>query len=233
MCDRGFTIISEIEMGLDGLHTLVAAKFFTKQALPPVPDAAGPVKTRYRSKDIIHYRWRDDYLELHGISAARYARIGVGAGVRVVPWFHWLSLPGSAYTTRFIKCLLSVIPPEQRHSEGTFGLHCFRSFDNVVDGPHTDGFELGGTYVVGRTTGGAVSYLFNYTTGEQLLDHQLQPGEVLLFREHFTGANPVVTHGATALEPGGWRDAIVLQVDAPEDLEAAAAEKEDLGSIWQ
>jgi hypothetical protein len=122
-----------------------------------------------------------------------------------------------------------MIPPEQRHPEGAFGLHCFRSFAEVVNGPHADGFEFGGTYVVERTAGGAVSYLNR--GGTRVLDHQLQPGEVLLFHEHFPDQPPMFTHGATPLEPGGYRDAIVLQIDAPEDLEAVAMEKADLGNV--
>lgn len=227
---RGFTITNEAEMFLHGLRHSIVKEFFNEATLPPVPDTAGPVKTRYRNKDIIHYRWNGDELQLKRISAAKYARIGTGAGSREVPWFQWLSLDGTEHVTR---SLLSMVPPEWRHPRGTFGLHCFRSFDSVVDGPHVDGFEFGGTYVVELTTGGAVSYIYDIATGAQLLDYRLLPGDILLFHEHFPGTNAIVKHGATALEPSGYRDALVLQIDAPEDLEAAAAEESDLGGIWQ
>ena len=56
----------------------------------------------------------------------------------------------------------------------------------------------------------------------QVLDYQLQPGEILLFHD------ASFMHGATPLEgPVGkrHRDALVIQFDAPEDLVAAAEER--------
>lgn len=225
----GFTVTSEHDMLLHGFRASVLAAFFNEEALPPVPDAYGPVATRYRNKAIVHYRWTGDgELELKEISDARYAIIGTGEATRTVPWFRWLSLDGAEHFTR---SLLRMVPPGHRHPEGTFGLHCFRSFSQVVGGPHTDGFEFGGTYVVERTAGGGVSYLYN-AAGHQVLDYQLQPGEILLFHEHFPNEGAMFLHGATGLSGEGRRDAMVLQIDAPEDLQAAAMEKNDLGSIW-
>jgi hypothetical protein len=225
---RGFTLTSEDEMDLPGFHQRVVETFFNEQALPPVPDAYGPVATRYRNKAVIHYRWTNNALELKEISDARYATIGTGEQTRQVPWFRWLSLDGAEHFTR---CLLGMVPPEDRHAEGAFGLHCFRSFAQVVGGPHADGFEYGGTYVADRTTAGGVSYLINIY-GKQVLDYQLQPGEILLFHERNAGGPPLFTHGATGLEGEGRRDAMVIQFEAPEDTQATEAEKRDLGGVW-
>jgi hypothetical protein len=225
--DRGYTLTSDLELGLPSFYTQVIETFFNEEALPPIPDAYGPVATRYRNKAIIHYRWIGDELQLKEISDARYAIIGTAEATRVVPWFKWLSLDGAEQFTRL---LLSMVPPEQRHPEGAFGLHCFRSFSQVVGGPHTDGFEFGGTYVAARTADGGVSYL--YDGSGKVLDYQLQPGEILLFHEHFPNEGAMFMHGATGLVGEGRRDALVIQFDAPEDLQACAAEREDLGSVW-
>lgn len=230
--ERGFTIASEDELGYPGLHELIGEAFFSETALPPVPDISGPVPTRYRNKDFMHYRRLGQALDLRETSDNRYARIRIPGDPpwRPIPRFRWTGVPGAAEVAA---ALLNMVPEEDRHEDGTFGLHGFRSFSQVVAEPHADGFEFGGTYVVGRTTGGAVSYLHDLRQGgKRVLEHQLQPGEILLFHERYPGQEPMFLHGATALEPGGHRDALVIQFDAPEDLLAAAEEKQDLGGVW-
>jgi hypothetical protein len=230
--ERGFTIATEDELGFPGLHEKIAGAFFNTDALPPRPDIEGPVPTRYRNKDFMHYRRTGEAVGLRETSDDRYARIRVDGSPpwRPIPRFRWTDVPGAAEVAA---ALLRMVPAEDRHEEGTFGLHGFRSFRQVVAEPHADGFEFGGTYVVGRTTGGAVSYLYDMRQdGKLVLEHQLQPGEMLLFHERHPGQPPMFLHGATALDEGGHRDALVIQFDAPEDLTAAADERADLGGAW-
>lgn len=227
---RGFTIATEDDLGVPGLRHSIADAFFNERALPPVPDTDGPVKTRYRSKDFMHYRWDAGALRLRETSHGRYARIGTGEHCRRIPRFRWCDVPGAEHVARM---LIAMVPPEERHASGTLGLHGFRSLDEVVSGAHHDGFELGGTYVIERTCGGAVSYLYDMRQGErQVLDHQLQPGEILLFRERYRGGDHLFLHGATPLEGAGYRDALVIQLEAPEDLDAARDEAAQTGSVW-
>ena len=229
--ERGWTIASEDEFGLHGLRKAIGAAFFTEAALPHRPDVEGPVPTRYRNKDFMHYAWAGEHLALRETSDARYARIRVDGSPpwRLVPRFRWTDVPGAEVLARE---LLAMIPGEDRHQSGTFGLHGFRSLDKVVAQPHADGFEFGGTYVIDRTRGGGVSYLYDLRQDrKQVLEHQLQPGEILLFHERYPGQPPMFLHGATPLD-GGHRDALVIQLDAPEDLTAAAEERADLGSAW-
>jgi hypothetical protein len=227
---RGWTITSDEELGCGGLHETVRRLFFNERVLPPDPDTGGPVKTRYRNKDLLHYR-RGAMLRVADTIHPRYARIRVPEppGWRAIPRFRWLD--AGVHAARLACELLRMVPPEDEHPEGTFGLHGFRSFDDVVAGPHEDGFEFGGTYVIARDGGGGVSYLHDMD-GRVVLEHQLQPGEILLFHERRPGQGPVFLHGATPLEAGGQRDALVIQFDAPEDLDAAAAERADMGGIW-
>ncbi len=143
------------------------------------------------------------------------------------------------------RTLLSLIPPERRHPEGTLGVNFFRTYTDVVTRPHHDNEEFIILYVMHRDGDGARSYLFedrNYRrncaanpatveTGTsdpaplpQVLDYQLNPGQLLLFED------ARFQHGATALEPPpgsqAMRDVIVFTVDYPETYlqrETAAA----------
>jgi hypothetical protein len=214
-----FTITSEAELGLEGLRNKILDQVFIPQVLAPNPDTQGPVRDRYRAKDMMHYvrsgtEWED--VTLHETQDDRFARLGVPPNDRPALRFHWLSVPGCYELT----CkLLSCIPPEMQHQRGTFGVHAFRSFNDVVNAPHQDDFEYGLTYVVALIGGGAHSYLYRLPDKKQVLDHQLQPGEIILFRDSD------FLHGATPLTGNPRRrDALVIQFDAPEDLAAAHEE---------
>lgn len=242
--ERGFTITSDEEMDLAGLHLRIRDHLFNETVLPPIPDSYGPVGTRYRNKDFLHYRRfstiraRDGGpgngdVEVRETSSDAYRRIreGLGDDYRIVPPMTWTSVKGAA---EFARMLCMMVPEEYQHELGVIGFQGFRSFNAVVSGPHWDGFEFGGTYVVDRTCDGGSSYLFDLRQGgRQVLDYQLNPGEVLLFHERMGRNQPeMFLHGATSLEGEGYRDAVVLQLEAPEDITAARHELADLGSIW-
>jgi hypothetical protein len=214
MRERGFTIVTEDELGFPGLRFKILAEIFRPEVLLPNPDTQGPVPDRWRAKDFLHYEWADGQTcLLTETSADRFARLGVEG--RPAPRLHWMKVPGGA---EMAAAQLSLIPPEARHERGTWGVHAFRSFNDVVNSPHRDGFEYGITYVLDRIGDGARSYLFENDV--QVLDHQLAPGEILLFHD------ARFMHGATPLEgpPGRRRDALVIQFDAPEDIVAAQEE---------
>lgn len=209
--DRHYTITSDTELGFPGFAKAIIERFYGPDVLTQQGDTQGPVADRWRAKDMCLYSWGDSGCWLTSV-AEEYVRIGTRPSARQVPRLDFLSLPG-AYA--FVAALLALVPPEQRRPRGTFGVHAFRSFGQVVNGPHQDGFEFGITYVLDRVGGGAVSYLIQ--GGQHVLDYQLQPGEILLFRDS------EFSHGATALDGDGpHRDALVIQFNAPEDLEAAA-----------
>jgi 2OG-Fe dioxygenase len=218
MRGQQYTIVTEDELGFPGLRFRVLHEIYRPEVLHPAADTGGPVPDRWRAKDFLHYRWDGGHCFLTETSADRYA--GLGVPRRAVPRLHWLSVAGGA---EMAAAQLAMIPPEMRREAGTWGVHAFRSFSDVVNAPHQDGFEYGITYVLDRTGDGAVSYLFD-PAGEQVLDHQLRPGEILLFRDS------AFTHGATPLEgtTAKRRDALVIQFDAPEDLIAAEDERRDL-----
>jgi len=217
MRERGFTLTSEDELGFPGLRFAILAEIFRPDVLIPAGDSSGPVPDRWRAKDFLHYEWGPDgqACTLRETSDDRFARLGVPG--RPAPRLHWMNVPGGA---QMAAAQLALIPPGARHERGTWGVHAFRSFSDVVNARHQDGFEYGITYVLDRVGEGAVSYLYTYPGDEQVLDRQLQPGEILLFRDRD------FTHGATPLEgtTAKFRDALVIQFDAPEDIVAAQEE---------
>ena len=202
-----FHVSNAADLGFPNVNDAIKA-FFEPDILAPIPDVDGPVRSRYRIKAACIYRRNGEDITLEILP---HARIGTGVNARDVPGFDFF---GTAELRGFVCALLNLVPPESRHTVGTFGVHAFRSFGQVVSGPHQDGFEFGCTYVADRVGHGAVSYLRPQTQGAQGLDRQLQPGEFVLYRDS------AFLHGATELtgvDP--HRDALVIQFDAPEDHE--------------
>lgn len=212
LASRNFTILSEHDLLLSGLRLEILKHCYRPEVLPPVGDTRGPVKDRYRAKDMCIYRRRGDTTEILPVTDDSLMQLGTGENARTAAHAPFFKIPGCS---ELVKWLLALIPEEDRHSEGTWGVHTFRSFSNVVDGPHQDGFEYGGVYVLDLIGTGARSYLRRINGGQEL-DYQLQPGQILLFKDS------EFLHGATALEGNPCRrDALVIQFDAPEDVEAA------------
>jgi hypothetical protein len=174
---------------------------------------------RKRARDVVGYQWRDGRLHVRehdDITIVDRAGIpGKRDHSRV-----WLL--DDLEAEKFVHTLLSLVPPNRRRREGTFGINLFRTFTNVVTKPHHDDEEFVMLYVLDRIGGGAESYLYGpddvtdtgQPTAEPLHRHQLKPGEILIFEdEHFK-------HGATPLEPlpgeTAQRDVLICTVDYPE-----------------
>jgi hypothetical protein len=203
-------VSSDAALGFPDLHKRMEEAWFRDDVLLPNPDSTGPVPTRYRIKAMCVYRrgeGDDITLEPHPV-----ARIGAGSAARDVPWFDYFGLEG---VPEFTKAILNLVPPERWHPAGTFGVHAFRSFSQVTTGPHQDGFEYGITFVVDHVGGGAEAYL-QPLAGTSGFHRRLEPGEFILYRD------ACFMHGCTSLQgQSPHRDALVIQFEAPEDLEVA------------
>jgi hypothetical protein len=192
-------------------------KYFNDQTLRH-DEGDWPVD-RKRARDVVRYEWRDGRLHLRehdGITLIDRAGIpGKREHARI-----WLL--DDPEGERFVRTFLSLIPPDRRQDEGTFGINLFRTFTNVVTKPHHDDEEFIMLYVLDRIGDGAESYLYDpedvTDAGDPIAEprhrHQLNPGEILIFEDkHFK-------HGATSLvpPPGGKarRDVLVCTVDYPE-----------------
>ena len=113
--------------------------------------------------------------------------------------------------------LLSLVPPERRHADCTFGVNLFRTFTDVVTKPHKDDEEFIIIYVLHRSGDGAQTRLYEEDPESGvttcILQRQLNPGDLVIFKdERFL-------HEATPLisPPGGqaMRDALICTVDYP------------------
>jgi 2OG-Fe dioxygenase len=171
---------------------------------------------RKRARDVVRYSWRDGELELAEHETITIVdRAGI-AGEREHNRVRLLSDPQAA---ELVRAFLSLVPPERRQAEGTFGVNLFRTFTNVVTAPHRDHEQFIVLYVINRIGGGAETYLYDprdvpdsgEPTADPVLAQQLDPGQLIIFEDK------LFKHGATPLVPtpgeSAMRDALVCTVD--------------------
>jgi len=226
---QGFSLIGDGTLGLpEKFRENFHQTYFNDQALRH-DDGDWP-KDRKRARDVVHYTWSGTELKLEEYETIVITdRAGI-KGERIHKRVEILDDPQSE---ELVRTLLSLIPPERRQPEGTFGINFFRTYTDVVTRAHHDDEEFIILYVMHRDGGGARSYLYrdpNYVRGRsvdplvsdqqpgapaqlgpRVLDYQLNPGELLIFDDQ------LFKHGATPLEPApdgrAMRDVVVFTVD--------------------
>ena len=218
LAGHGYALTSENEIGLpDNFRQNFLKTYFTDAHIRHDPGDR-PVD-RQRARDVVRYRWRGETPRVREHSTIAITdRAGI-PGRRVHSRVRLLE---DAQAEKFIRTLLSLVPPGRRRRTGTFGINLFRTFTDVVTTPHRDNEELIFLYVLGRQGNGADSYLYDpndvtlggKVIGAPILWRQLNPGDILIFDdERFL-------HGATPLEalPDGTsqRDVLVCTVDDPD-----------------
>lgn len=170
---------------------------------------------RQRARDVIHYWWNGDSLDLEAYDRITITERAGIPGARDHSRVYLLKDPEAE---QLIRRFLDLVPPERRQDDGTFGVNLFRTFTNVVTDPHHDDEEFVIIYVVDRIGTGAETYLYrpeDVKDGQELpepvLRQQLNPGDLIIFDDK------AFKHGATPLvsPPGGTasRDALVCTVD--------------------
>jgi len=214
LADQGYVLTHEQEIGLARFRENLLKTYFTDRVLRHDP-GDWPVD-RQRARDVVGYQWRDGRLHLREHDTISLTdRAGI-PGKRDHSRVWLLDDPDAE---KLIRTFLSLVPPDRRQDEGTFGVNLFRTFTNVVTKPHHDDEEFVMLYVLDRIGGGAESYLYHpgdvTDTGQPTADpvrrHQLNPGEILIFEDkrYMHGATPLVP------PPGGRarRDVLVCTVD--------------------
>jgi hypothetical protein len=214
LSSRGYALTSDREIGLPaGFRENFCQDYYNSEVLHH--DPGDKPADRERARDVIHYKWNDETLDLQ-----TYDRITITDRA---------DIPGKREHTRvqllkdprakqLICTLLGLVPAGRRQDEGTFGVNLFRTFTNVVTKPHRDDEEFVIIYVVDRIGTGAETYLYNpedvkdgQDQPEPVLRQQLNPGDIIIFDDK------TFLHGATPLvsPPGGTarRDALVCTVD--------------------
>jgi hypothetical protein len=171
---------------------------------------------RQRARDVIRYRWHDDKLTIREHESITITdRAGI-PGKREHARVRLLDDPQAK---DLIEALLSLVPPERRPAEGTFGVNLFRTFTNVVTSPHHDDEEFVIIYVLDRIGTGAETHLYpvdrypngRITSEDPVLKQQLNPGDILIFDDQrfMHDTSPLVPPAGEQAR----RDAVIFTVD--------------------
>jgi hypothetical protein len=210
----GYAVVSYPQMGVpEDAAERLHKRFFADEVLEP--DVAEVHKDRDRARDVVRYAWDGDELTLtEHDTITIFDRSGY-AGPRT---------PHRVYTLEdhdaesWVAGVLSLVPPEDRQREGTFGVNMFRTRTHVVSGPHQDNEEWVILAVLANNADGARTSLLPVDgQGAPLLETTLGPGQMLIFRD------AAVLHCTTPLSPRGdtapCRDAFVCTVNYPDTYE--------------
>jgi hypothetical protein len=225
--ERGYALTDERKIGLPTkFRQNFLRNYFTDDVIRH-DDGDWPID-RKRARDVIRYHWRGDDLDLQEHKTITLTDRADIPGQRDHSRVLLLDDPSAK---KLVSTFLSLVPPERRQPDGTFGVNLFRTFTNVVSKLHHDKEQFVITYVLDRVGGGADTYLYERgdvtddgkptAQAKPVLRHQLNPGEIIIFDDQR------FKHGATRLEPppGGtaMRDALICTVDRRETYLGADA----------
>jgi len=116
---------------------------------------------RERARDVIRYLWVDGELELSEDQPEDdMLTIGKRSYTDEVREYERVRLLDDSRVIEYIKSVLRLVPPKNRHVEGTIGVNFFRTFTDVVSGPHRDDEEFVFTHVINKDALGATSTLY-------------------------------------------------------------------------
>jgi hypothetical protein len=233
LASNGYVLIQDWTLGVsDDSREQFHQRYFNEDVLRH--DEGDEPQDRERARDVIHYTWSGPDLELE-----EYGTITITdrAGIKGERTHNRVEVLRDPLAEELVRMLLCLVPPGRRKRKGTFGINFFRTYTDVVSRPHRDNEEYIFLYVMHRDGDGARSYLYRadepsqdawetaprpqpkreeteQELGPLVLDHQLNPGELLVFEDK------LFKHGATPLEapPDGkaMRDVVVCTVDYPE-----------------
>jgi hypothetical protein len=225
LASKGYALTNDGAIGLpEKFRTNFGQTYFNDLVLEDDPGARP--KGRKRARDVIRYQWHDDGLDVQEHDKITITNRDNIPGKREHSRVEFL---GDPQAEELIRALLSLVPPGQRLSDGTFGVNLFRTCRDVVTTPHRDHEQFCLVYLIDRVGGGAETYLYNpddvteegKPTANPVLRHQLKPGEIIIFEDR------LFKHGTTPLEapPGetARRDAVVCTIDHPGTYLAASA----------
>jgi 2OG-Fe dioxygenase len=212
---HGYVVTSDRSLGLsEKFRQDFSEAYYNEQALRH-DEGDWPVD-RLRARDVIHYEWYDDFVNLQRHDVITITdRAGI-PGKREHARVELLKDPEAE---NLLRAFLALVPPRRRQPRGTFGVNLFRTFTNVVTKPHRDNEEFIILYVVDRVGDGAETYLYRpedvpgdgRPIAEPVLRQQLNPGDVIIFddKRFKHGATPLVNPA----DGPAHRDALVCTVD--------------------
>ena len=171
---------------------------------------------RLRARDVVHYKWQDKELFLTEHSTIT---IKTPKGTRgnhpheVVREYKRIFLLSKPAFRNIIECLLYMIPSEERQAEGTIGINLFKTFSDVVSGPHQDGVQFVGIYIPGKhCTGSETTLTLVNKPKEVILRRSLEVGDLLIFRDKnfMHNVSPLESPMDNSIK---FRNALILTID--------------------
>ncbi|MGH3877378.1 MAG: 2OG-Fe dioxygenase family protein [Actinophytocola sp.] len=203
----GYLIATDFELGVPfGAH--LADNFFTSQHLRRY-DGDMPID-RLRARDVVRYQRFGDDIDLTEHDTVDLPDRDNPTRVRQ---FDQTKVLKDEKFVALVTTLLNLVPEERRNSTGTFGINMFRTFTDVVTKPHHDDEEYVIVYVVAKTAKGGRTQLLHKYRDEIVLEQELQPGQLIMFRDD------IFRHGTSRLETPtemcAHRDALICTVDYP------------------
>jgi len=202
----GYLIVTDEELGVP-FREHIATNFFTSEHLRRY-EGDMPID-RLRARDVVRYNRFGEDLDLAEHDTVELPDRDNPMRIRL---FDQTEVLKDEKFAALVKTLLNLVPENRRKPAGTFGINMFRTFTDVVTKPHHDEEEYVVVYVLTKTAKGGRTQLLHNDRDEVILEHELQPGELIIFRDE------MFRHSATTLEAheaGAHRDALICTVDLP------------------
>lgn len=221
LASRGYALTDDATIGLPEKFRINFHQTYFNDFTLRHDEGDCPVD-RERARDVVRYRWRDaplaDGEHADALDVWEHVTITITnrAGIEGARDHRRVEFLRDPEARNMVCTFLSLVPPGRRQADGTFGVNLFRTFTNVVTGPHRDHERFVILYVLDRIGDGAESYLYNApddggTLTDPVLRHRLDPGQILIFDDErfWHDATPLIApSGETAR-----RDAVVCTVD--------------------
>lgn len=212
---QGYVVLNDSDplFGCEKLHEGLCQAYFNNEVLAPERPDVTP-SDRDRARDVVDYSWRGTelFLEESATISITTAPGLVGNHLHGVEREYervW-ALKDTMFEG-FIRTILTLVPPELRYAESSLALNLFRTYNDVVTGPHRDGARFVAVYVVGKVGEGAETTLHPADRPDEVaLRMTLEPGQMVFFDDErfLHDVSPLTGHGRR-------RDAIVGMVYYP------------------
>jgi hypothetical protein len=208
LAKNDFAVVSDHGLGREPtIRAHIARSYFNDEILEG--DHPAVHQDRDRARDVIRYRWAGDRLALDEHDVVEIRNRSGFAGPRTPTRTMLLTDP---VMTGWVRMALTLIPPQLRQEDGTFGVNFLRTRTKIVAGPHQDEEEFVLVYVADKQGAGAETTLHAVDDPAKVLFRvTLAPGDLIVFRDaaFLHNASPLISAPGTNAQ----RDAIVCTVN--------------------
>lgn len=173
---NGFILLSDLDLGISLDDRRDINNLYNKDTLQnELPDVSPP--DRLRGRDVICYRWIDGQLQIreHSTITITTPKEVVGNHPHeIARKYKRVSALANKGISKLIRRLLCIVPPTERQPKGSVGINLFKTFNDVVTGPHQDGVQFVGIYIPDKNCNGAETTLITSVTKKIILKKLLR-----------------------------------------------------------